>query len=275
VTHYYWLGPVPEMVALAEQIRPEIDRNGTPHERVQFYFALMLTAIRRDRYVVSDETLGMFDAQLAAAEETRNPIDLADGVFGLGFAHLWRGELHEAEERLLATLKLAERTPIGRMGNLRALALTYLTVLQRKRGDVAGARRYARQALDAATAAQMLPYIAMARANLAWAAWRDGDHAEAERECREALDLWDKSQVGYPVQWASRWPMIALACAADRIDEAIACARPLLMPGQQALPAAQAAALEQAIRAWDAGQRSVANGSLEQAMALAREGGYL
>jgi hypothetical protein len=52
-------------------------------------------------------------------------------------------------------------------------------------------------------------------------------------------------------------------------------ARDLLAPSQQHLPDALSTILEAAIQTWDADQPDAARAHLQQAMALAREMGYL
>jgi hypothetical protein len=62
--------------------------------------------------------------------------------------------------------------------------------------------------------------------------------------------------------------MIALADAGDRIGEAVAYARPLLMPTQQELPAALDALIAAAIQAWEANHPGEARARLVEAVDL-------
>jgi len=70
----------------------------------------------------------------------------------------------------------------------------------------------------------------MAKANLAWAAWREGKLLEAQTNGLAALDLWRPLQVIYMFQWAALWPLIGVALAHDQLREAVDHARPLLAP---------------------------------------------
>ena len=78
------------------------------------------------------------------------------------------------------------------------LGLTYLQhLLHRRLGDVGKVEDYCTQA-TCATAAQMLTYVAMARANFGWLAWRRGDLALAKEEASAARDFWQASKDTYP-----------------------------------------------------------------------------
>jgi hypothetical protein len=136
--------------------------------------------VRRDRYVISDETLAHAEASLTASLQSNDPVVIAGCRFGLGFVHLWRGNLDSAEQELQASLPMAERTGDA---TTRVLCLTYLTIICRKREQLEQARRYALQSLERAAAAHMSAYVACAQGNLAWVAWREGDlpRSTAER----------------------------------------------------------------------------------------------
>ena len=121
----------------------------------------------------------------------------------------------------------------------------------------------------------MPDYIAASRANQAWLAWRKEDLAAAEQLCQEALAQWRQSPLVYPFQWQALWPLLAVALAWGREDEAWAHARSLLEPAQQRLPDSLNAALEAALAAKAANRSAEASGHLHRAAAIAGELGYL
>jgi Tfp pilus assembly protein PilF len=230
---------------------------------------------RRDRYVVSEETLAFCRTALAMSQETEDPSEIAWARFMLGFSQLWHGDLDDAEKQMRAALVLAEKT-----GDVvhQSRCLTYLTVLCRKRGQSARTRQYASQSLTAAITAQMQEYTGMARANLAWVAWQEGDLSQAEAEGWAALDLWHQLPAAHSscaFQWTALWPLVGAALAQKRTPEAVAHARALLEPTQQRLPVRLAVIVEQAIDAWDKGNPAAAHTCLDQATELAQELGYL
>ena len=177
-----------------------------------------------------------------------------------------------AEEHLQAAQMMSKQT--GDVA-LQSLNLTYLTVLSRKRGQLEETQQFSSQALAVATALQRPEYIGMAKANLAWVAWREGNFLEAQANGLAALELWRSSQSIYPFQWAALWPLIGVALTQDQFAEAVEHARLLLAPQQQLLPDTLNALVEAIILSWDAGKSEVARPHLRQAAALAQEMGYL
>jgi hypothetical protein len=115
----------------------------------------------------------------------------------------------------------------------------------------------------------------MARANLAWVAWCQGNLSEAQANARAALDGWKALQFDYPFHWTALWPLISIALVQDQFSAAIDYARALLAPQQLLLPDALRAIVEAATQAWDSGRREAAYAHLQQAAALAGEMGFL
>jgi DNA-binding SARP family transcriptional activator len=269
---YYWLAQLQEMTDLVEKTRPAVERDGTDAQRAAFFERLLMMSVRRDRYMVSEETLGYARLSLAARLALESETALAWARFSLGFSYLLHGDLDLAEEQLQAVQVMSERT--GDV-TLQSRNVTYLAVLSRKRGQVEETRRFGTQALALATALQLPEYMAMAKGNLAWVAWREGNHPESQANGLAALELWRPFQVVYPFHWSALWPLIGVALRQDRLTEAVDYARLLLDPQQQSLPDALNALLEATIRSWDAGQSEAARTHLRQATALAQDMGYL
>jgi adenylate cyclase len=272
---YYWLGQWHEMGALASQVRTAVEQHGTPTQCISFFLSLASMYNRRDCYVVSAETLALCQTALAISQESENVSDIAWARFMLGFSQLWYGDLDAAEKQMQAALALAERT-----GDVvhQSRCLTYLTILYRKRGQLDKARHYASRSLAAATAGQMVEYLGMAKANLAWVAWREGNLAQAEANGRAALELWHQLPAGHSscaFQWTALWPLAGVALSQDRTPEASECMRELLEPAQQRLPGALTASVEKVIEAWEKRESEATRAWLEQAIELALELGYL
>jgi tetratricopeptide (TPR) repeat protein len=272
---HYWLGQWPEVSELASQVRSSVEQYGTPTQCISFFLCLGGRNNRRDRYLVSDETLAFCQTALAISLEAEEPSEIAWARFTLGFTQLWHGDLDGAEKQMQAALALAEQT-----GDVvhQSRCLTYLTVLYRKRGHLDKVRQYVSQGLAAATAGEMDEYVGMARANLAWIAWREGELAQTEAEGRAALELWQQLPSAHSscaFQWAALWPLVGVALAHNQMPEAIEYAQGMLESTQQYLPAPLAAAVETAIRAWNEGHPQAALAELDRAMTLAQELHYL
>jgi DNA-binding SARP family transcriptional activator/predicted DCC family thiol-disulfide oxidoreductase YuxK len=271
---YYWLGQWSEMSELAK-IRPSVEQHGTPSQCISFFLCLASMNNRRDRYVVSEETLTFCRIALAISQELEDVGEIAWARFVLGFSQLWHGDLDEAEKQMQAALELAEQT-----GDVvhQSRCLTYLTILYRKRGQLDQARGYAFRSLAAAKAGRMLEYIGTAQANLAWVAWREGDLARTESGGQAALKLWQQLPAGHAscaFQWTALWPLVAVAAAQDRLRDACELMCALLEPTQQRLLEALTAVIENAVSACEESKPEATRTWLDQAVLLAGELAYL
>jgi len=269
---YYWLAQLHEMTGLIEKTWVAVEEYGTPAQRAAFFLSLAGANLKRDRYVVSEDTLRYARIALAAYRETGNLIKIAWAQYNLGFYHLLLGDLDEAEQQMQAALAMAEGT--GDV-TVQSYCWTYLTIGRRIRGQVEETRQFNSQAMAIAKAVQRSEDIGMSEANLAWIAWREHRLSEAQEHGHAALTIWQQTPLVYPFYSAALFPLIAVALARHQIVEAVNYAWALLAPEQQRLPAALTAALQAAIQAWEAGQPETARAHLEQALALAQEIGYL
>jgi hypothetical protein len=124
----------------------------------------------------------------------------------------------------------------------------------------------------------MPEYIAMAKANQAWAAWRVDNIVLSQELSDEALKLWHQLPSGHastPFQWLAYFPLIAVTLQQDQVLLAVNGARALLDPILQRLPDTLITRLEQAIQAWDRNDAESAHALLHQSIALAQQLHYL
>jgi len=269
---HYFQGETRELTEVVEKIRPVVEQHGTPPQRVDFFLTLILADNRRDRFIVSEQTLAHSATYLEAAQESGSLLSIAHARLVLGFNLLWRGEYDAAKEQINTALELTVR-----MGHLylQTQCLTYLTIVYRKLGQVDEAMDYALQSLEAAMLAQNPAYIGAARANLAWVAWKKADMTEALEMGQAALESWQLSETGFMFQWLSLFPLIRMTLDQGRIAEVVEYTRALLEPAQQALPDTLQMVFEGAIEAWERGEPEVARTYLDRAIGLAQEMGYL
>jgi tetratricopeptide (TPR) repeat protein len=209
---------------------------------------------------------------LVARLDMGNDREVGWARFYLGVAYLWHGELDEAEEQLHAGVALGERT--GDV-TLQARCLGNVIHVYRNRGQVEATREASVRALAFATETLMPYYIGMAKANLTWVAWREGNLAEARELGQAALTLWSQSSIFIPVRWTALWPLIGAELAQERLPKALAYARMLLAPGQHLPPEALSAVVEAALAKWDASQQDTARRDLDQAIVMAQQMGYM
>ena len=267
----YWLDDLEEFARLVEQVRPYVEAHGSAGQRASFLLSMQGFLLRRDRYLATDEAVGVARAANEAAREAE-PSPMWWAAFELGFALLWHGDLDEADVALRESLDEAERR-----GDVtaRSRALTYLMVLARKRGDVEEVRHAVSAVIEAAHKASLPEYEAMAIASRAWVAWRGGDSEAAVADAQAALRLWEGLPVRYPFDWTALLPLAAIALDSQQVELAAEYTRRMLVPPQQLLEQPVRTLAEDAIRARDAGRLSQAEELLRRALRAAADFGYL
>ncbi len=159
---------------------------------------------------------------------------------------------------------------------IQSRCVAYIALIHRKRGDVAGTRRWAHRTLEVGAASGMAEYVAAAEADLAWAALREGNLPEAAERARRAFEEGEKMGGAYRVlAWIVIWPLLAVTLEDGDLDRAIGLARTLLAPEVQPATEPVRVALEEAVAAGDAGDMDLAFRRLQEAAAKARGPGYL
>jgi hypothetical protein len=124
----------------------------------------------------------------------------------------------------------------------------------------------------------MPEYVAAARAQQAWLAWREGLLSEVERHGQAALALWGQlpsAHASAVFQWIALMPLIATALRCGQVSVAVDYARRLLAPTQERLPDRLIEHLETAIQAMDREEMDQASQRLNQMLVLAYELGYI
>jgi hypothetical protein len=269
---FYWQGRASEMRELAERYRSAIKERGTPMQRGKLFEKLALSYLTESRYHPNEECLRLAELAFSEIQGSSNLPEVSHIRFVLGLVHLWRGNFAEAVEHCTASLHLSERC-----GDLvtRARSLTYLAMAHRCAHHLEQARSYAAQTLELATKIGMIEYVAMAQANLAWVAWREGNHTETEKLGSEALRLWHGMEDPYSFDWMALWPLIAVAFSRSDVACAIDYTRALLVEDQHPLPERLASITQKAIESWQTSQPEKARTDLERAMQMAQEVGQL
>jgi tetratricopeptide (TPR) repeat protein len=239
---------------------------------MRFFMASCLMNLRKYRYVVSNEMLANSQESLAISKQYGSKQNQLECHFELGFLYLWRHEYDHASEYLLLALELAKNT-----GNMvfQTLCLTYMAVLYRFKGQIREVEKFSQQMEQTARTANMPDYLAAAKANQAWLAWRAGDFSTTEKLSKEALEIWQRSPMVYPCQWLALWPLIGVASKKERQDEAFTYVNALLTPTQQHFPATLNDMLEEVLKMHQVGNIQEAHVSLDQALDIALKMGYL
>ena len=200
---------------------------------------------RRERMVVSEATIALQRRTLVYALESGKIPLQCDAYFGLGFYHLFRRELPEAEENLEAALALAERmgSPIHIARNA-----NYLMFLARLRGQIEKARSYFPTIISNNWAGPMADYTTQVDACEAWIAWLSGDWETTEAKVQQAMERILRWWTTYPLKWTSAFPALGVAVKKKQTDKAAEWAQTLLEPDQMRLPDDLTAALARGVQ---------------------------
>jgi len=263
-----WPSDEQEKATWLTQTRQAVTRYGTPAQQATFFQSYYLMNVGEPHEEAAQAMLSSARTRLQNTQPMGNASEIAWARLDLGLASLWLDQLTLAEEQIDAALAVGKRIEDA---TLQARCLTFLAILYRKRGQVEATRRASLQVL----AMQKAEYLSLAKANLAWTAWREGNPAEAEAQAQTALAQWPPLLIVSPFQWTAHWPLLALSLARSQTAEAIKHARGLLAPQQEALPDAIRSSIAAAVQAWHNGQHDTAHTHLQQACTQAQELGYL
>lgn len=216
-------------------------RCGTLRQRAMFHQCATSAALARARFRSTDVIIDQARVALELLE--RSPEDVLYAVearFDLAFALVNSGveDCREAPRMFESCAAMAAR--LGDSTN-RARALAYLAVAHRRLRDLEGTREAAARARDAAEEAQLVPYLGVAAASLAWVAWQHSecvdDHAFANAATlvEDARRWWSGGHV-FPFRWLGEFVRFGMCVAADDREGAREAAACLVAPDQQQLP---------------------------------------
>jgi hypothetical protein len=272
---YYWENRPDEMAKLAHQINPVLEQHGSLMQRMRYLNLLGMMALRRDRYFYSSDAIAYTGEALALSLETGNLSEIAVRHFYHGFSHLWSDHLDEAETQLEIVRKMTQQNADL---TLLSRAVTYLTLVYRKRGDTERVREFAAQTLRIAAEAKLPQYTGTARAHLAWLAWRAGDVTETKRQAWAAIKDWGgmgeaQSVVAY--RWFALFPLLGVALQEENIADAVQWAQHMIESSQFRLPDELTALLARAVAARENDREDELRRLLRQALQLAHELHYI
>jgi adenylate cyclase len=265
--HRWWNEPERGAEVLAKA-RPFLEARGSPTRKVGFYLHLAQQRAWAAGHRIDEEMLENARTAVSAAEEGGVEYDLAVTALGLGLLLLWHGDLVEAQEKLEASRVIWERIgdPLFPLSHLNLAAL--------RRHDVEAVRSLSGQVLTLAQAAEDPRHLTLAKATMAWVAWRDGRPADVVAIANEALELWEATAASYPCKLLCLWPLIAVHLSAGQVAEAVDASRQLLMPPQIRFPDELESLVEWVGAAWDSGEHEQAAYKLAEALELAERLGY-
>jgi class 3 adenylate cyclase/tetratricopeptide (TPR) repeat protein len=249
---YYFASRLPEMIAIISEARTLVEERGTLAQLARWYESLVLLDIRRhNAYQLPDETLSNAWKQVETARTARDRRLIGRAVSMLGFVHLWRNELDEAEQSFLSALKDVEA--VGDV-DTQFVILNYMSLIGRKRENVELTQEWASRTLLLARKANSLYYQGTALGSLAWVEFHKDNDEGARTYSQEALTIQKKAPSSLP-WFMVLGPALALEIEAKNWSDAIQHVKMLLQPSQQKMPDELQSTLEQAIAYWEAGDQ--------------------
>ncbi|MBA2586708.1 MAG: AAA family ATPase [Chthoniobacterales bacterium] len=265
---FYWQGMVEEMRVVADHYRVAITEHGAGIQRAKFLKMLALALLMESRFQPTGECVDLAKRAVVAAEGEANLSEVCHVRFALGLIQIWHGDFSDALAQCDAALTLAER-----VGDfiLQARCITYRALSYRRLGAIAQAHTDAENALALSRKLGMTQYVAMAQANLAWVAWRQGSYAECGALGRAAIELWHGMEEPLSFDFLALWPLVAAAEAEHDTASAIEWARGFFAEGQNPLPKEVGAVTRDVIEMWEHGQCSEAVSRLSTAIRLAED----
>jgi hypothetical protein len=121
----------------------------------------------------------------------------------------------------------------------------------------------------------MVEYVAMAKANLAWVAWKQSQLDDCEKLGTEALELWHGMEDPYSFDWMALFPLMATALARQQIESALKFAEGLFLESQHPIDDDVMSATRQAIDSWKKGDAVLAESQMQAALETAEQQHYI
>jgi DNA-binding SARP family transcriptional activator len=250
--------------------RSALEAHGSPARRYSYYQFLALSRVMERRYRASDADIATMRQSLSAARGSEEK-DIGYATSDLGRLLWLRGDLPAAQEHHELALAMAERIGETYLLGMSLLGLAHIAV---SRHDAAALRVLEPRLLAAGEDMGSADLVTAARACRAWLAWQDGRTGEVLAQAEKIAELRETV-----VQDAHRWigllPMTAVYLDAGKIADAVSAASETLHPSQQMLSEQLEALVRSAVAAWERGDAEATRETLEAALALARDLGFI
>jgi DNA-binding SARP family transcriptional activator/predicted ATPase len=259
-----------EMEAVCKVLESPITQSGTLEQRANYYTLRGMLNNRRQRYWMSALDVQIVRQALELAEQVNDPLLIARKRFGLGFNLLWYGDREEAIAQLDQALEQAEK--LGATF-VKDQALAYLTIAYRMSGNLEMVSQLVQPGLTLAEAAQHQTYQGVAKANLGWLAYHQGDSDQAEQLAEHALSLWGHGD--YPFEWLADFPLAAIAMQRGELERAQECLKAILKPLQGRLPEELETCIYKVVNSNEEDDPLAVRGKIQETIQAASRLGYL
>lgn len=227
---------------VVRQVLPLARSTGTATQLAEVYMWRANAIALRRMYAYSARAVECERRALALHTKSNSSLrELTLFRFDLAFMLLLGGE-QECREAAKLLDEAARTAPMLHDVTIASRVTTYRAIAYRRLGELEGCAELVERAIEQALECGQQGYVGAARACRSWVSLRRGDHAEAQRDARAALGLWQRSRTGgssrhaeYPFQWLALMPLLSLAAAEERPELCLPLFDDLLHPTQARL----------------------------------------
>ncbi|MBN2550786.1 MAG: hypothetical protein JXB15_16600, partial [Anaerolineales bacterium] len=264
----YWVSNAPEVERVIQLLDEPLKMWGTPLQKIQHRHGILLHHLLTHQFTATAEQVKIARQNVTAADELNSPVHLAEQLSSLGLVAFMAGEFGESIQAYNACLVVAEAYSLQ---NILERAYAYLSLAYRRKKMPEMANEALNRLTGVIKQTQMRTYRSLEIAQRAWLAWCEGDNRSAQRLAIQAIEGWSEEKILYPLQWAGRMVLLALAVREQDLPQAVVHAQTMLQSGQQQLSPAMDAALQTAL---DAGVQGTLE-NWQQVVAAILAEGYL
>ncbi len=272
ISAHFFLGHFQLILDCREHIRASVEHHGSPAQKFDFYVSLNALELAITRFTGMGNALEYARLGLAAAYETSGSVSIALGHIRAGITYLTDKDWSGSEAEFRSGLAYADQ-----IGNVltQTICAIFLAFGYRMRGQVEATESWSIRAFNIASGAGIELYLAAAKANFAWVAWRAHDFQHARSLALEAISRWQQVAPQYPLQWLAVWVALGVAVQEARLDDAVDYARQIMAQSQMMQREEAAVQLTEAIEMWDANHVSHCIARLADVCRVAGSLGYL
>ena len=173
---HHWLNEPDRQAAVIARMRPMVEARGTPAQKADFYTQEASQRLRAHRFRADEVVVAGFRASKAALAGAGLENPLRSARWSLGFALLCQGDVAGAREELEGALGMARRSGDR---SLELKCLTFLAWARSRQHDVVAAKEMSMQVEVFARDYALPEFAPMAKAILAWVAWKEETFNEA------------------------------------------------------------------------------------------------